>query len=179
MNRRTLLQSLAGLIALPLLPSILRAAGTMVPPGLSFKPSPSIVPLKKTAAAWRALLPPAAYNVLFEEGTERPSTSPLNNEHRAGTFVCAACYLSVFQAANKFESGTGWPSFTQGIVGHIGIKSDSKLIEERTECHCARCGGHLGHIFNDGPQPRGERWCINGVALNFIPQGHSLPALRT
>ena len=179
MNRRALLQSLAGLVALPLLPAILRAAETMVPPGSKFKPSPSIVPLKKTAAAWRALLPPAAYNVLFEAGTERPFTSPLLNEHRAGTFVCAACHLSVFESQNKFESGTGWPSFTQGIVGHIGIQSDHVLIEQRTECHCARCGGHLGHIFDDGPQPRGERWCINGVALNFTIKGQPLPALRT
>lgn len=180
MNRRTLLQSLAGLVALPLLPAILRAAtAAAVPPASALKPSPRIVPLRKSAAAWQALLPPAAYNVLFQEGTERPFASLLLNEHRPGTFVCAACYLPVFEGAHKFESGTGWPSFTQPVVGDIAIKSDSSLIEERTECHCARCGGHLGHVFDDGPAPRGERWCINGVALNFIAQGRPLPALRS
>ena len=129
MNRRTLLHSLAGLVALPLLPAILRATGSVVPPASALKPSPRILPLKKTAAAWRALLPPAAYHVLFKEGTERPFSSPLLDEHRAGTFVCAACFLPVFQSTHKFDSGTGWPSFTQPIVGDISLKSDSKLIE--------------------------------------------------
>ena len=179
MNRRTLLQSLAGLVALPLLPAILRAAEAVVPPAAALKPSPAIVPVKKSAAAWRALLPPAAFNVLFEEGTERAFSSPLLNEHRAGTFVCAACFLPVFESTHKFDSGTGWPSFTQPIVGHIGIKPDFALGEQRTECHCARCSGHLGHVFDDGPAPRGERWCINGVALNFVARGRPLPALRT
>jgi peptide-methionine (R)-S-oxide reductase len=178
MNRRTLLQSLAGLVVLPLLPAILRAQAT-VPPASALKPSPRIAPLRKSMAAWRALLAPAAYHVLFEEGTERPFTSPLLNEHREGTFVCAACFLPVFESAHKFDSGTGWPSFTQPIVGDIGIKADHKLFEERIECHCARCGGHLGHVFDDGPQPRGERWCINGVALDFVARGRPLPAPRT
>lgn len=179
MNRRTLLQSLAGFVALPLLPAVLRAATPVVPSASALKPSPGIVPLRKSADAWRALLPPATYNVLFEEGTERPFSSPLLNEHRAGTFVCAACLLPVFESAHKFDSGTGWPSFTQPIVGDIGIKADRTLFEERIECHCARCGGHLGHVFDDGPSPRGERWCINGVALNFVAQGRPLPALRS
>ncbi|HEV2608134.1 MAG TPA: peptide-methionine (R)-S-oxide reductase, partial [Xanthomonadaceae bacterium] len=106
-------------------------------------------------------------------------TSPLLNEHRDGTFVCAACFLPLFLSANKFDSGTGWPSFTQSIPSHTAFKKDFKLIEERTEYHCVRCGGHQGHMFDDGPAPRGERWCNNGVALNFFPKGQQLPALRT
>ncbi len=184
MQRRHVLQSLAGVIALPLLPAALRAAAAptrgsqSVPPAAQLRPSPKIVPLKKTDAQWRALLPAAAFNVLFQDGTERAFTSSLNDEHRPGTFVCAACLLPVFEAAHKFDSGTGWPSFTQPVVGDIGIRSDRKMIVQRTECHCARCGGHLGHVFQDGPSPRGERWCINGVALNFVPNGTPLPALR-
>ncbi len=171
MHRRTLLQSIAALVALPLLPKLAQAATQPI--------NVVIPPLRKARDAWQKLLPPASYNVLFEEGTERAFTSPLNDEHRAGTFVCAACFLPLFASANKFDSGTGWPSFTQSIVGHTATKSDYKLIAQRTEYHCVRCGGHQGHIFNDGPQPRGERWCNNGVALNFIPKGQPLPALRT
>ncbi len=171
MQRRTLLQSMAALAALPLLPKLARAAGQAI--------NVIIPPLHKPSDAWRKLLTPAAYNVLFEEGTERAFTSPLLNEHRVGTFVCAACYLPLFASVNKFDSGTGWPSFTQSIAGHTAFQDDYKLIEKRTEYHCVRCGGHQGHRFDDGPQPRGERWCNNGVALNFIPKGEPLPALRT
>jgi peptide-methionine (R)-S-oxide reductase len=135
--------------------------------------------LDKPNAEWRKLLPPAAYAVLFEESTEPPGTSPLNNEKRRGTFVCAACYLPLFESSAKFESGTGWPSFTQPIKGRVGTKWDFKLIYPRTEYHCARCGGHQGHVFNDGPAPTGQRWCNNGVALRFVPDGESLPELRT
>ena len=120
-----------------------------------------------------------AYAVLFEEATERAFTSPLLDEHRDGTFVCAACYLPLFLSRNKFDSGTGWPSFTQSNEGHTGFKDDFQMIEKRTEYHCARCGGHQGHVFDDGPAPRGERWCNNGVALNFIPKTQPLPAWRT
>jgi peptide-methionine (R)-S-oxide reductase len=134
--------------------------------------------LNKPLSEWRQLLPLPAYAVLFEEDTERPRSSPLNDEKREGTFICAACYLPLFESKTKFESGTGWPSFYKPIDGHVGTKTDYKLILPRTEYHCIRCGGHQGHVFNDGPPPTGQRWCNNGVALNFVPAGESLPALR-
>ncbi|MFZ9036907.1 MAG: peptide-methionine (R)-S-oxide reductase MsrB [Gammaproteobacteria bacterium] len=135
-------------------------------------------PIVKTREEWRQLLQAQQYQVLFEEGTERPWTSPLNDEKRDGTYVCAACYLPLFLSETKFDSGTGWPSFYQAIEGNTGTKRDWKLIIPRTEYHCARCGGHQGHVFDDGPQPTGQRWCNNGVALLFIPSGEELPALR-
>ena len=135
--------------------------------------------LEKSRAEWRRLLPRDAYAVLFEESTERPGSSPLNDEKRPGQFVCAACYLPLFDAAAKYDSGTGWPSFFQPIDGRLEQKRDWKLIIPRTEYHCVRCGGHQGHVFSDGPPPTGERWCNNGVALKFFPAGESLPALRT
>ncbi len=127
---------------------------------------------------WKKLLSPAAYAVLFEEDTERPFTSPLNDEHRAGTFVCAACFQPLFDAHAKFDSGTGWPSFYEPLPGRITTKRDFKLIVPRTEYHCNHCGGHQGHVFDDGPPPTGLRYCNNGLALNFIPKGQALPALR-
>ena len=136
-------------------------------------------PIVKTREEWRQLLQAQQYQVLFEEGTERPWTSPLNDEKRDGTYVCAACYLPLFLSETKFDSGTGWPSFYQAIEGNTGTKRDWKLIIPRTEYHCARCGGHQGHVFDDGPQPTGQRWCNNGVALRFIPAEEELPALRT
>lgn len=135
-------------------------------------------PIDKTRDEWRKLLEAAQYDVLFEEGTERPWTSALNDEKREGIYICAACYLPLFLSETKFDSGTGWPSFYQAIEGNTGSKRDWKLILPRTEYHCARCGGHQGHIFDDGPQPTGKRWCNNGVALRFIPAGDALPALR-
>lgn len=128
--------------------------------------------------AWRDTVPPDRYQVLFEDATERPGSSPLNREKRAGTYVCAACHLPLFTAQAKFESGTGWPSFTEPIPGHVGTKRDFKLIWPRTEYHCMRCGGHQGHVFDDGPHPTGQRWCNNGLALLFVPEGESLPPLR-
>ena len=136
-------------------------------------------PIEKSREEWRQLLQAQQYQVLFEEGTERPWTSPLNDEKRDGTYVCAACYLPLFLSETKFDSGTGWPSFYQAIEGNTGTKRDWKLIIPRTEYHCARCGGHQGHVFDDGPQPTGQRWCNNGVALRFIPAEEELPALRT
>jgi peptide-methionine (R)-S-oxide reductase len=136
-------------------------------------------PLKKTHEQWRTLLPAPAFRVLFEHGTEAPRTSPLNLEKRAGTYVCAACNLPLFDAANKYESGTGWPSFWQPLPDAIGTSTDFKLIYPRTEYHCARCGGHQGHEFSDGPKPTGKRYCNNGVALSFVPKDQPLPALRT
>ena len=132
----------------------------------------------RSKAEWRQELPPAAYHVLFEEGTERAGTSPLNQEKRAGTFVCAACLAPLFRSDTKYESGTGWPSFFRPIPGALATKRDFKLIWPRTEYHCARCGGHQGHVFTDGPQPTGERYCNNGVALRFVPDGEPLPEPR-
>ena len=138
-----------------------------------------VTKLTKPLAEWRRLLSPAAYDVLFEEGTERPRSSPLNDEKRPGTFICAACYLPLFDASTKYESGTGWPSFYAPIEGRLETKRDWKLVLPRTEYHCARCEGHQGHLFGDGPAPTGQRWCNNGIALMFVPEGGSAPALRT
>ena len=141
-------------------------------------PGGDFPPIDKSRQDWRKLLSPEAYRVLFEEGTERPWTSPLNDEKRAGTYVCAACFLPLFGSDTKFDSGTGWPSFFAAIEGNVGTRTDWKLLLPRTEYHCARCGGHQGHVFDDGPKPTGQRWCNNGVALRFVPDGEELPALR-
>ena len=138
----------------------------------------SIDRLTKPHSEWREFLPPEQYAVLFEEATERPCSHGLNDEKRAGTFICAACCLPLFTSDTKFDSGTGWPSFTQPIQGNVEKKQDLKLVLPRTEYHCRRCGGHQGHVFNDGPQPTGQRWCNNGLALEFIPEGEPLPKLR-
>ncbi|MDZ4395761.1 peptide-methionine (R)-S-oxide reductase MsrB [Cypionkella sp.] len=119
-------------------------------------------------AEWRAKLSDAAYRVLRQEETERAGSSPLDDEHRKGTFLCAGCDLPLFASETKFDSGTGWPSFYQPLAGAIGTKDDSSLFATRTEVHCRRCGGHLGHVFDDGPKPTGLRYCMNGVALKFV-----------
>jgi len=134
-------------------------------------------PLELPKSEWRKRLPSEAYAVLFEEATERPGSSPLDEEKRPGTFVCAACMLTLFESDAKFDSGTGWPSFFRPIEGHVATKRDFKLILPRTEYHCARCGGHQGHVFDDGPPPTGLRYCNNGVALRFVPEGEPLPPL--
>jgi peptide-methionine (R)-S-oxide reductase len=122
-----------------------------------------------TEAQWRQRLTPQAYRVLREEGTEPPHTSPLNAEKRPGLYQCAGCSLALFSSEAKYESGTGWPSFHTPLPGALGTKTDFKLILPRTEYHCARCGGHQGHVFDDGPRPSGKRYCNNGVALSFVP----------
>ncbi len=127
-------------------------------------------PLKLSKEEWRKRLDPAAYKVLREEGTERSGTSPLDREKREGVFVCAGCGLPLFTSAMKFDSGTGWPSFFTTIPGAFGTSRDFKMILPRTEYHCIRCGGHHGHVFDDGPPPTGLRYCNNGVALKFIPR---------
>jgi peptide-methionine (R)-S-oxide reductase len=126
-------------------------------------------PVTKSEEEWRASLSPASYHVLREHGTERAGTSPLNAEHRPGTFACAGCGTPLFDADAKFDSGTGWPSFFAPVPGAVGTATDRRLFMSRTEVHCARCGGHLGHVFPDGPAPTGLRYCMNGVALRFEP----------
>lgn len=133
---------------------------------------------KLSHAEWKKLLPPESYRVLFEDATERAGTSPLNKEKREGVYVCAACYNPLFDSDKKFESGTGWPSFWQPRADAVGRKKDFLLIVPRTEYHCAHCGGHQGHVFDDGPAPTGLRYCNNGVALRFVPKEEPLPALR-
>jgi peptide-methionine (R)-S-oxide reductase len=122
---------------------------------------------------WKQRLSEDEYYILRDEGTEPPGSSPLNNEHREGEYHCAGCDLPLFTSAMKYESGTGWPSFFDHIEGHIDTKRDFKLIWPRTEYHCARCGGHQGHVFDDGPKPTGQRWCNNGLALKFVPRSQS------
>lgn len=124
----------------------------------------------KSDAQWRAILTPEQYDVLRQEGTERPGSSPLNKEHRKGTYVCVGCDLPLFASFTKFDSGTGWPSFYDCKDHHLETKKDYKMLLPRSEYHCARCGGHHGHVFNDGPAPTGLRYCNNGVALKFIPE---------
>lgn len=138
---------------------------------------PRIVPMgeenldfsAQSEAWWRDRLTREEFRILREEGTERAGTSPLNDEERRGIYVCAGCALPLFSSETKYESGTGWPSFWAPLDGAMDTKADYRLWTPRTEYHCARCGGHQGHVFEDGPRPTGERWCNNGVALDFVP----------
>jgi peptide-methionine (R)-S-oxide reductase len=134
------------------------------------EPAPSgRYPVEKSEAEWRAQLSPAAFHVLRQHGTERAGTSPLDKEKRRGLFVCAGCGNALFDSATKFDSGTGWPSFWAPLDNAIGTSEDRTLFMTRTEVHCRRCGGHLGHVFDDGPPPTGLRYCMNGVAMKFRP----------
>jgi peptide-methionine (R)-S-oxide reductase len=157
-NRRGLLLGAAGMTLVA--PAVL-AAGSDPYAASPFR--------KLTDAQWKQRLPAESYDVLRHEGTERPFTSPLLKEHRAGTFACLGCGLPLFESKWKYDSGTGWPSYWTAIPGALGKKSDFQLIAERTEYHCAQCLGHQGHVFDDGPRPTGLRYCNNGVALKFIP----------
>lgn len=165
MNRRQILASIPGLWLMAALPA--------------FSKDARVTPLNKSKADWKSILPLPNFKVLFEEDTERPGSSPLNQEKRAGTFVCAACFLPLFNSESKYDSGTGWPSFFQPLPDALGTKKDRQLIWVRTEYHCARCGGHQGHVFEDGPKPTGLRYCNNGLALRFVPKEEKLPELRT
>lgn len=126
-------------------------------------------PIQKSAAEWAQILDQDRFHVLRQEGTERAFSNPLDREKRAGVYVCAGCGLPLFSSEMKFDSGTGWPSFFTSIPGHLATKTDFELMVPRTEYHCVRCGGHQGHVFDDGPEPTGQRWCNNGLALRFIP----------
>ncbi|MBB4617664.1 peptide-methionine (R)-S-oxide reductase [Sphingomonas abaci] len=126
-------------------------------------------PVQHSDAEWRQRLDPAAYDVLRHEGTERPYSSPLNAEHRDGRFLCKGCAQPLFSSRTKFDSGTGWPSFWASLPGSVGTTTDRSMLMRRTEVHCDRCGGHLGHVFDDGPKPTGKRYCMNGAAMTFRP----------
>lgn len=131
--------------------------------------SAEITPVRKSDAEWRAALSPVQYDILRRQGTEKPYSSPLNDEKRKGMFHCAGCDLALFPSQYKFDSGTGWPSFFDVLPGHVKTAIDYKLIMPRTEYHCVQCGGHHGHLFTDGPKPTGLRYCSNGAALTFVP----------
>jgi peptide-methionine (R)-S-oxide reductase len=144
------------------------AAGSLVLFGRSGNANPAVrFAVNHAPAEWKRRLGPKRYAVLREASTEMPFTSPLIKEHRRGTFICAGCGRPLFSSATKFESGTGWPSFWKSLPGAVVTRSDRSLMMERTEVLCARCGGHLGHLFDDGPKPTGLRYCMNGLALNF------------
>ncbi len=162
MQRRTLLKLFSGgLLSLAALPLIQASKAFALE---------KFAILNLSKDEWKKRLTPAQYNILREEGTERPYTSALLDEHREGTFSCVGCDLPLFLSSTKFDSGTGWPSFFDAIEGHLGTKIDRTLFQTRTEYHCAKCGGHHGHVFDDGPAPTGLRYCNNGIALKFIPK---------
>ncbi|HEV7277190.1 MAG TPA: peptide-methionine (R)-S-oxide reductase MsrB [Devosiaceae bacterium] len=161
-DRRAMLLGGTAVLAIAAAPMLFRA-------GASSRAAEGSFEVEKTEAEWRAILSDLEYHVLREEGTERPYSSPLNDEKRAGLYNCRGCDLPLFDAATKYDSRTGWPSFYQPLDNAVGEAIDYKIGLPRTEVHCRRCGGHLGHVFNDGPPPTGLRYCMNGVSLTFTP----------
>lgn len=164
MKRRQFIIGSLGLTALPLFVSRTLGDQTDMP-----ATSGKIEKIIKSDKEWEKILTPEQYDILRDEGTEQSHSSPLNHEKRQGTYVCAACDLPLFSSDMKFDSGTGWPSFFTTLPGAVETKLDFRMIIPRKEYHCARCEGHQGHVFNDGPKPTGQRWCNNGLALKFIP----------
>lgn len=161
MDRRTFIRLAAASASAPLLTRFAFPGQAM--------PAGRIDKLVRSNAEWKKLLTSEQYDILREEGTERPFSSPLDHEKRSGLYVCVACGLPLFPSRFKYDSGTGWPSFYDVLTGHVETKADLTLGMQRTEYHCARCGGHHGHVFNDGPKPTGLRYCSNGAVLKFIP----------
>jgi peptide-methionine (R)-S-oxide reductase len=166
MKRRTFLISLIGVGSSVVITYNLFGRDQVVSAG-------KITKINKSDAEWREILTPEQFGILREEDTEPPFSSPLNKETGEGTYVCAGCALPLFTSQMKYNSGTGWPSFYTSIEGHLETKTDFKLILPRTEYHCARCNGHQGHVFDDGPEPTRQRWCNNGLALQFMPEQSS------
>jgi peptide-methionine (R)-S-oxide reductase len=162
MNRRELFRTLTAV-----------CAGSVV---MKTKADTETFEVTKTEEQWRALLTPEQFRVLREHGTERAGTSPLDREKRAGVFHCAGCDLPLFASQGKFDSGTGWPSFFQPLPNAVATTTDRSFFMTRTEVHCRRCGGHLGHVFDDGPRPTGLRYCMNGVAMKFVPAAAKAPS---
>jgi len=176
MQRRTVLRDMLASALLPVLLPLTFLNGREALAAADGAGAQAVLNVSKER--WREVLPEDRYKVLFEEATEPSRSSPLDKLYEDGTYICAACYQPLFDSADKFDSGTGWPSFTRPLEGAMGTKRDFRLIWPRTEYHCSRCGGHQGHVFNDGPPPTGERWCNNGLALEFVPRAEPLPALR-
>jgi peptide-methionine (R)-S-oxide reductase len=186
MDRASFLKALAGVSVAPMMlmgcgrSRSRPAASGGIADTLDVHPRLSEVPpIEKTPAEWRSIVSDEAYQILFEAGTESRYSSPLLKEDRTGTYICAACRLPLFSSKTKYESGTGWPSFWAPLEERVDTKKDMKLGYPRTEYHCARCGGHQGHVFDDGPEPTGLRYCNNGLALAFVPADEQLPPLRT
>jgi len=167
MTRRTIILSTAGAVAV--YAAMRFGTASDAAPGEGFE-------IRKSDEEWRRSLTPAQYDVLRREGTERAGSSPLNKEKRKGTFACAGCDLPLFSSDAKYESGTGWPSFWQPLPNAVGTTTDNTFFMKRTAVHCRRCGGHLGHVFDDGPKPTGLRYCMNGVALKFVAAASAGPA---
>lgn len=157
-NRRTILKTFA-----------LGLAGVSLPALIARSSAEESFEITRSEAEWKSLLSPQQYAVLRDHGTERPFSSPLETEKRKGVFACAGCDLPLYDSSTKYDSGTGWPSFFDHLPDAIGTSTDWALIYSRTEVHCRRCGGHLGHVFDDGPAPTGKRYCMNGIAMKFKP----------
>ena len=168
LDRRSVLLGGTAIAAIAILPFGMRLLNTAI--GQEGSPVPGTFEVTHTDDEWRKILGDDAFNIMRRQGTEAPGTSALLNEHRPGIFSCAGCDLPLYDASTKFESGTGWPSFYQPLPNAVETTTDSSLGMTRDEVHCRRCGGHLGHVFNDGPQPTGLRYCMDGLALKFTPK---------